>query len=46
MSFFVIPPEKLSIMANILRKMYKSMNFLEVHEGAGMKKIVLKPRVF
>ena len=42
MSFFVIPPEKLSIMANMLRKMYKSMNFSEVHEGADTGRIFFK----
>ena len=40
--FFVIPPEKLSIMANMLRKMYKSVNFLEVHEGQATGRILLK----
>ena len=42
MSFFVIPPEKLSIMANMLRKMYKSMNFSEVHEGADTGQIFFR----
>ena len=35
MSFFVVPPEKLTIMANMLRKMYKSVNFSEVHKDFG-----------
>ena len=34
--------EKLSIMANILRKLYKIENFWEVHKGADSGKISFK----
>ena len=38
----MITAEKLSIMATMLRKLYKIENFSEVHEGADSGKIFFK----
>ena len=40
--FFMVSAEKLSIMAKMLRKLYKIENFWEVHEGADSGKISFK----
>ena len=40
--FFMVTAEKLSILANMLRKLYKIENFCEVHEGADSGKISFK----
>ena len=40
--FFYITPKKLSITANMLRKMYKNVNFSEVHKGADTGEYPLK----
>ena len=40
--FSMVTAEKLSILANMLRKLYKIENFWEVHEGADSGKISFK----
>ena len=40
--FSMVTAEKLSILANMLRKLYKIENFWEVHEGADSGKLSFK----
>ena len=40
--FFMVTAEKLSIMAKMLRKLYKIENFWQVHEGADLEKTSYK----